>query len=162
MARFKLNGKPVGGKGPSTKLPTGRYKVRLEKQFIKDSENNGRRTEYFISEFTVLEVLEGGKGEKDKHGNEFPDTKKGDYRGWSLDMSRTAAAGNLNEFLAAVVGTDPKDPEALKEANIDFEELLDVALDSKNEMRGAEVEVQTGLKHGANDFMAYTFRVPTA
>lgn len=160
MSRFKLNGAPVGGgKGPSTKLPTGRYLARLEKQFIKDSENKGQRKEYFISEFTILEVYEGGVAETDKHGNEFPATKAGDYRSWSLDMSRTASMGNLNEYLAAVDGTDPRDPEALKEADIDFEKLLDEALDSKNPMRGAEVEITTGLKHGANDFMAYRFGV---
>lgn len=160
MARFRLNDAPVGGgKGPSTKLPTGRYRVRLEKQFVKDSENKGRKTEYFIVEFTVLKVYEGGTAQTDKHGNDFPATKDGDYRSWSLDMSRTASAGNLNEFLAAVDGVDPRDPVALKEANLDFEKLLDIALDSKNEMRGAEVEVTTGLKHGTNDFMAYRWSV---
>lgn len=162
MSRFQLNDSPVGGgRGPSTRLPTGRYRVRLEKSKVLDSVNAGRKKTYFITEFTVLKVFEGGKAQTDKHGNQFPETKEGDFRSWSLDMSNTSSPGNLNEFLAAVDGTDPQDPEALKAAEIDFDSLLDTALDSKNEMRGAEVEVQVGLKgtKAGNDFMASRFSV---
>lgn len=162
-SRFNLNKARVGGgKGPSTKLPTGRYRVRLEKNLVKPSEDGTRaKSDIFISEFTVVEVYEGGTGMKDKHGNEYPDTKAGDYRSWALNMGHANAPGNLNEFLAAVDGVDPTDPEALKEAALDFDELLEVALDTKNEMRGAEVDVTVGLKptRQGNEFMAHKFSV---
>lgn len=160
--RFGLNAAKVGGGVVSTKLPPGKYRVRLEKNFIKDSEDKKRsKTTYFISEFTVVKVLSGGDALTDKHGNEFPVTKEGDYRSWSNNMAHANAAGSLNEFLCAVDGTEPTDAEAIKAAKLDFAKLLDDAVDPKNPMRGAEVDVLVALKNtdSGNHFMSNKFSV---
>ena len=165
---FNLNDSSikVGGGSPSTKLPPGHYRVRIEKAFLKPSEDKNRlKTQYFISEFVVVKKFAGGEQIIDKHGNLFPGTKEGDYRSWSCDLGYDSGAGALNAYLAAVDGVDPTDPEALRDAKIDFMELLDVALDAKNEMRGVEVDVTTSLKRTkpklgkpeGNDFMLYQF-----
>lgn len=162
MSKFNLNSAKVGGGVASTKLPPGKYRVRLEKNFLKESEDRKRSmTTYFIAEFTVTKVLAGGEAVTDKHGNVFPATKEGDYRSWSNNMAHANAPGSLNEFLAAVDGTDPTNPEALKEAAIDFDKLLDDAVDSKNPMRGAEVEVLVALIDcdNGNHFMRNKFNV---
>jgi hypothetical protein len=155
-----MNAGKIGGGASSTKLPPGKYVVRLEKNILKDSEDRKRAmTTYFISEFTVVKVLSGGEGFSDKHGNEFPATKEGDYRSWSNNMAHANSIGSLNEFLLAVDGIDPTDPEAVKGA--DRNKLLDDAIDSKNPMRGAEVEVLVTLKNtdGGNHFMSHRFSV---
>lgn len=161
-SRFGLNKAKVGGGSASTKLPPGKYRVRIEKSFIRESEDKKRAmTTYFISEFSVVEVLGGGEAFTDKHGNEFPATKVGDYRSWTNNMAHANAAGSLNEFLAAVDGTDPSSPEALKAAAIDFDALLEDAIDAKNPMLGAEVNVLVALKNtdGGHHFMNYRFSV---
>jgi hypothetical protein len=162
MSRFNLNAAKVGGGAPNTKLSPGKYVVRLEKNFIKESEDRKRAmTTYFISEFTVTKVLGGGEAFADKHGNAFAAVKEGDYRSWSNNMAHANAAGSLNEFLCAVDGTDPKNPEAIKAAKLDFDALLDDAVDSKNPMRGVTVEVVVGLKttEQGNHFLQHSFAV---
>lgn len=163
---FDLNTSKVGGGSPSTKLPPGKYRVRIEKAFLKPSEDRSRpKTQYFIAEFAVTKVFAGGEGVVDKHGNSFPTTKDGDYRSWSCDLGYDSGAGALNAYLAAVYGVDPTDSEALRDAKLDFMELLDTALDDKNEMRGTEVDVVTSLKTTkpkppkteGNHFMVYQF-----
>lgn len=161
-SRFNLNGSKVGGGAPNTRLPPGKYRVRVEKQFTKPSEDGSRtKTEYFISEFTVVEVHAGGEAFTDKHGNEFPATKAGDYRSWANDMGYTGSAGTLNEYLCAVYGVDPSDAEAVNEADIDFDKLCEEALDPKNPMRGEEVEVSVSCKTTKknNHFMNNRFSV---
>lgn len=158
-SRFSLNKAPVGGSNTSTKLPPGQYRVRIEKNFVKESQDRKRAlTTYFISEFTVTAVNAGGEEVTDKHGNLFPATKVGDYRSWSNNMAHANAAGSLNEFLVAVDGTEPASPEA--EA-ADKDALLEDAIDPKNPMRGAEVDVMVILKltEGGNHYPVYRFSV---
>lgn len=167
-SRFNLNKEKVGGGTPSTKLPPGEYTVRLEKQFLKDSENKQFKAgPYYISEFTVVKVHTGGAKTTDKHGNFYPDTKANDYRSWSNDMSHAQGPGSLNEFLCAVDGVDPKDRDAIDAANdgkgIDFDALYDDSVAAKNEMRGALVRVNVSLKKSGkdkqNEFMLNEFSV---
>jgi hypothetical protein len=159
MSQFNLNKAQIGGSNTSTKLPPGQYRVRIEKNFIKESEDRKRAlTTYFISEFTVVAVNSGGLEVIDKHGNLFPATKAGDYRSWSNNMAHANAAGSLNEFLVSVDGLDPKSSEA--EA-ADKDQLLEDAIDPKNPMRGAEVDVMVVLKltEGKNHYPVYRFSV---
>ncbi len=162
MSKYNLNKARVGGGIANTKLPPGQYRVRIEKCFMKESEDRKRaRTEYFISEFTVKKVEAGGEAFEDKHGNQYAAVKEGDYRSWSNNMAHANAPGSLNEFLCAVDGVDPKDPVAIKEANLDFDRLFDDALDSTNPMRGAEIDIRVVLKNteGGNHFLQHNFSV---
>jgi hypothetical protein len=161
-SRFGLNRATVGGGNMSTKLPPGKYRLRIEKCFVRESQDRKRAAAtYFIAEVTVVQVMEGGETTTDKHETVFPAAKAGDHRSWSLNMAFVNSAGNLNEFLAAVDGTDPSDPKALEAAAIDFDALLEDAIDTKNPMRGAEVDVLVVLKltDGNNNYLAHRFSV---
>lgn len=164
MARFNLNKEKVGGGAPSTKLPPGEYDVRIEKNFVKESENKKfRGGPYYVSEFTVTKVYSGGKAFTDRHNNFYPETKEGDYRSWSNDMAHAQGPGTLNEFLLSVDGVDARDPEAVKA--VDRDALCDDSLDPKNPMRGAPVHIIVSLKatgpNKENDFLLHQFAVAT-
>lgn len=154
---FKLNKAPVGGGFASSKLPDGSFLVKIYKVFVKESENKKRNsTDFVVVEFDVLEVKAGGQPRKDWRGQEMT-AAPGDKRSWALDMSYANSPGNLNEFLAAAAGVSPSDPEALKEAEIDFDEAFDAALGSDNPLDGVEliVDVVTKKTDGGRDYCAH-------
>lgn len=155
--QFRLNKAPVGGGFASSKLPDGSYRVKLYKIFVKESENKKRNaTDFVVVEFDVVQVLNGGTSRKDFKGNDMT-ASPGDRRSWALDMSYANSPGNLNEFLAAAAGVNPQDPEALREAGIDFDAAFEEALDEDNPLADTEliVDVVTKKTDGGRDYLAH-------
>ena len=126
MIKLKLDAAKIGGGG--SKLPEGKFRVKLEKVLEKDSKRFTTPGTKVVVEFDVLKVY--SKIPSVSWKGETLDANPGDRRSWTIDMAKgDIAIGNATAFTAAACGIDPGDPAALKAAK-DPNGVLMSAVDS--------------------------------